>query len=89
MCEDCEHEMIVWWSREDHAFFADLPDLPDCTFKGHTRIDAIKNAERAIRLRTKQLGLGSARAELGMRRRAVRVKGKGLEPPAARTALLY
>jgi predicted RNase H-like HicB family nuclease len=85
MYEDCEHEVIVWWSHEHHAFFAEVPDLPDCTSKGHTRIEAIKNTKRAIRLWPRELASASTRAALSHGGRAGRVK-KGMErspPPGA------
>jgi len=85
MCEDCDHEMLVWWSHEDYAFFADVPDLPDCAFKGYTRIEAVNNAERAIRLRTKNSTFGFNRGAL---RTGGRAKRKFMErTPATRAAL--
>jgi predicted RNase H-like HicB family nuclease len=43
------YEMIVWWSAEDKAYVVDVPELPGCMAHGSTRLDAIKNAEDAIR----------------------------------------
>jgi len=48
MCEGNSHDMIVWWSNEEHAYLVDVPDLPGCTSRGRTRVEAIQSAEQAL-----------------------------------------
>jgi predicted RNase H-like HicB family nuclease len=43
------YEMILWWSDEDNAYVADVPELPGCMAHGSTRQAAIQNAEDAIK----------------------------------------
>ena len=45
-----KYEIIIFWSYEDGAYLADVPELPGCTAHGQTREDALKNAETAARL---------------------------------------
>lgn len=40
---------IIRWSDEDHAFIAEVPDLPGCFADGPTLAEAAVNAERVIR----------------------------------------
>jgi predicted RNase H-like HicB family nuclease len=40
--------MILYWSAEDGAFIADVPELPGCASDGITRQEAVANAEGAI-----------------------------------------
>ncbi|MEO5369266.1 MAG: type II toxin-antitoxin system HicB family antitoxin [Magnetococcus sp. DMHC-1] len=42
------HEIILYWSEEDKAFIAEVPELPGCMADGPTRQDAIVQAERVI-----------------------------------------
>ena len=44
------YEMILWWSKDDGVFIADVPELPGCMAHGKRRAEAIKNAEEAIAL---------------------------------------
>ena len=41
-----KYEVILYWSKEDNAFIAEVPELPGCMADGHTYRDALKNAER-------------------------------------------
>jgi predicted RNase H-like HicB family nuclease len=43
-------EVIIYWSDEDGAFLAEVPELPGCTAHGATLEDALGNAQEAIRL---------------------------------------
>ncbi|MGI9009181.1 MAG: type II toxin-antitoxin system HicB family antitoxin [Streptosporangiaceae bacterium] len=38
----------VYWSDEDGAWIADVPDLPHCTSHGPTPHDAVSEVETAI-----------------------------------------
>lgn len=43
-----KHEVIIYWSVEDKAFIAEVPELPGCAADGPTREAALKNADRVI-----------------------------------------
>lgn len=47
---DNHYEIIIFWSDEDRAFLADVPELPGCMAHGSTHEDALRNAQDAIRL---------------------------------------
>ncbi|MDO9340390.1 MAG: type II toxin-antitoxin system HicB family antitoxin [Bacteroidales bacterium] len=43
-----KYEIIVFWSQEDNAFIAEVPELPGCAADGENPIDAIKNVNVVI-----------------------------------------
>lgn len=43
-----KYEIIIYWSQEDEAFIAEVPELPGCLADGETYIDALKNVEVII-----------------------------------------
>ena len=45
-----KYEVIIYWSQEDKAFIAEVPELPGCMAHGKTQEAALKNACEAIRL---------------------------------------
>ena len=45
-----KYEIIIYWSQEDDAFVADVPELPGCMAHGKTHESALRNAKAAIRL---------------------------------------
>ena len=45
-----KHEVIIFWSEEDRAFVADVPELPGSMAHGNTREAALANARDAIAL---------------------------------------
>jgi len=45
-----KYEIIIYWSSEDEAFIAEVPELPGCMAHGSTQEDALKNAKEAIQL---------------------------------------
>jgi len=45
-----KYEIIIYWSNEDRAFIAEVPELPGCIAHGETPETALKNAKDAIQL---------------------------------------
>ena len=45
-----KYEIIIFWSEEDDAFVAEVPELPGCMADGETYQKAVANAEQAIDL---------------------------------------
>lgn len=43
------YEVIIYWSDEDDAFVAQVPELPGCMADGITREKALANAEVVIK----------------------------------------
>lgn len=39
------YEIILYWSEEDQAFIAEVPELPGCAADGATYQEALSNAE--------------------------------------------
>lgn len=44
-----KYEIIIYWSNEDNAFIADVPELPGCMADGGTYQEALANVEVIIR----------------------------------------
>jgi predicted RNase H-like HicB family nuclease len=44
-----KYEIILYWSQEDQAFIAEVPELPGCAADGATYAEAVANAEVVIR----------------------------------------
>ena len=42
------YEIILYWSAEDVAFIAEVPELAGCAADGATRQEALANAEVVI-----------------------------------------
>ena len=42
------YEIILYWSEEDHAFIAEVPELPGCMADGATYQEALANVEVVI-----------------------------------------
>ncbi len=43
-----KYEIIIYWSKEDNAFIAEVPELPGCMADGETYQQALSNAEIII-----------------------------------------
>jgi len=42
-----EHAVLIFWSAEDEAFVAEVPELPGCMAHGTTQEEALSNAKAA------------------------------------------
>ena len=45
-----KYEIIIFWSDDDQAFIADVPELPGCMAHGNTYETALANAREAVAL---------------------------------------
>ena len=43
-----KYEVIIYWSDEDQAFIAEVPELPGCAADGATYQEALTNVEVVI-----------------------------------------
>jgi predicted RNase H-like HicB family nuclease len=43
-----KYEVIIYWSNEDQAFIAEVPELPGCAADGSTYQEALANVEVII-----------------------------------------
>lgn len=43
-----KYEVIIYWSNEDKAFIAEVPELPGCASDGATYQDSLANVEIII-----------------------------------------
>ena len=43
-----KYEIIIYWSREDQVFVAEVPELLGCMAHGSTQQEALANANEAI-----------------------------------------
>jgi len=46
---DSRYEIIIFWSKEDRAYVAEVPELPGCMADGKTYQEALSNAEQIIK----------------------------------------
>jgi predicted RNase H-like HicB family nuclease len=49
MASKWKYEIIIYWSAEDQAYVAEVPELPGCAADGATYKQALSNAEVIIR----------------------------------------
>jgi len=42
-------ELIIYWSDEDQAFIAEVPELPGCAADGGTYQEALANVEIVVK----------------------------------------
>lgn len=45
-----KYETILYWSKEDDSFIAEVPELPGCMAHGASQEEALANANEAIEL---------------------------------------
>jgi predicted RNase H-like HicB family nuclease len=43
-----KYEIIIYWSHEDDAFLAEVPELPGCMADGKTYQEALSHVEKII-----------------------------------------
>ena len=43
-----KYEIILYWSNEDRAFIAEVPELPGCMAHGDTQEAALRNVNEAM-----------------------------------------
>ncbi len=43
-----KYEIIIYWSDEDNAFIAEIPELPGCMADGSSQREALENADNVI-----------------------------------------
>lgn len=48
MSDSYRYEIILYWSQEDDAFIAEVPELPGCAADGATYSDALAAVEVII-----------------------------------------
>lgn len=47
---NAKYEILLYWSNDDQAFLAEVPELPGCMAHGDTQERALKNIQDAIDL---------------------------------------
>ena len=43
-----KYEVIIYWSKDDQSFIAEVPELPGCVADGATYQEAVANVEIVI-----------------------------------------
>ena len=43
-----KYEVVIYWSEEDKAFIAEVPELPGCTADGATYQEALVSVESIV-----------------------------------------
>ncbi len=43
-----KYEIIIYWSDDDQAFIAEVPQLPGCMAHGNSSDEALKNCKDAM-----------------------------------------
>lgn len=46
MDETMKYEVIIYWSKDDEAFLAEVPELAGCMADGATMLDALRNVQQ-------------------------------------------
>ena len=42
------YEIIIFWSKDDNCFIAEVPELSGCMADGTTQMEALQNAQTII-----------------------------------------
>jgi predicted RNase H-like HicB family nuclease len=48
MSNNYRYEIVMYWSDEDHAFIAEVPELPGCAADGSTYAEALAKVDVII-----------------------------------------
>ena len=48
MTRKWKYEILIYWSEEDQAYLAEVPELPGCMADGSTYEEALTNVEGII-----------------------------------------
>lgn len=48
MSNNYRYEIVIYWSNEDEAFIAEVPELPGCAADGATYVEALSNVDIII-----------------------------------------
>lgn len=48
MKDSIKYEINIFWSKEDQAYIAEVPELPGCAADGETYQEALTNVEVVI-----------------------------------------
>lgn len=49
MNSNYRYEIVIYWSDEDEAFIAEVPELPGCAADGSSYVEALANVDVIIR----------------------------------------
>jgi len=49
MNNNYKYEIVIYWSEEDEAFIAEVPELAGCAADGSTHVEALANVDVIIR----------------------------------------
>jgi predicted RNase H-like HicB family nuclease len=41
-----KYKVVIWWSEDDDAFLAEMPELPGCMADGKTQEEALANVRQ-------------------------------------------
>lgn len=44
------YEILIYWSKDDEAFVAEVPELPGCMAHGNTHESALASVKEAMQL---------------------------------------
>jgi len=44
-----KYEVVIYWSEDDEAFIAEVPELPGCMADGRTHREALRMVERVAK----------------------------------------
>ena len=48
MNNEAKYEVIIYWSKADDSFIAEVPELPGCMSDGSTKVEALENVNTII-----------------------------------------
>ena len=48
MNNEAKYEVIIYWSKTDNSFIAEVPELPGCMSDGNTKAEALENVNTII-----------------------------------------